>query len=148
MTATHLQPVTLAEVRAELDAERPRSGVVSPRAKGEIELTLGRWWDIATGDRPRWARERRLIAALAEPILASLKYRGGMLRQAWMTMFVAVKKEAVDDVLGIIKTNCVSDVSVEAGAQAQPIQATLSSAQAKVGGAVAFVWDLDKFEVY
>ena len=93
--------------------------------------------------------ENVLQALIAAGHTATLiESRGGMLRQAWMTKFVAVRKEAVDDVLGIIKTNCVSDVSVEAGAQAKPIQATLSSAQAKVGGAVAFVWDLDKFEVY
>jgi uncharacterized protein YaaQ len=77
-----------------------------------------------------------------------LESRGGMLRQAWTTMFVAVKKEDVDPVLAIIKTTCISDVSVESGEQDIFFSDRLSSAKAKVGGAVVFVWDLDKFEVY
>jgi uncharacterized protein YaaQ len=74
--------------------------------------------------------------------------RGGMLRQAWMTMFVAVKKEDIEPVLRIIKDSCTSDVSVESGEQNTFFSDRLSSAKAKVGGAVVFVWDLDKFEVY
>ena len=93
--------------------------------------------------------ENVLQALIAAGHTATLiESRGGMLRQAWITMFVAVKNEAVDNVLGIIKSNCVSDVSVEAGEQTEHISERLSSAQAKVGGAVVFVWDLDKFEVY
>jgi uncharacterized protein YaaQ len=93
--------------------------------------------------------ESVLQALIAAGHTATLiESRGGMLRQAWMTMFVAVKTEAVEKVLGIIKTNCVSDVNVEARDQAEHITGRLSSAQAKVGGAVTFVWDLDKFEVY
>ena len=93
--------------------------------------------------------ENVLQALIAAGHTATLiESRGGMLRQAWMTMFVAVKNEAVDTVLGIIKTNCVSDVNVGAREQAAQDSSRLSSAQAKVGGAVTFVWDLDKFEVY
>jgi uncharacterized protein YaaQ len=77
-----------------------------------------------------------------------LESRGGMLRQAWTTMFVAVKKEEVEPVLHIIKSGCTSDVSVESGQTDASLTERLSSAKAKVGGAVAFVWDLDKFEVY
>ena len=93
--------------------------------------------------------ENVLQALIAAGHTATLiESRGGMLRQAWMTMFVAVKKEAVDNVLDIIKSHCVSDVTVEASEQAEHISTRLSSAQAKGGGAVTFVWDLDKFEVY
>jgi uncharacterized protein YaaQ len=77
-----------------------------------------------------------------------LESRGGMLRQAWTTMFVAVKKEDVKPVLHIIKSGCTSDVSVESGERNAFFSDRLSSAKAKVGGAVVFVWDLDKFEVY
>lgn len=77
-----------------------------------------------------------------------LESRGGMLRQAWTTMFVAVKKEDVESVLHIIKSGCTSDVSVESGTPDAGSTAPLSSAKAKVGEAVIFVWDLDKFEVY
>jgi uncharacterized protein YaaQ len=76
-----------------------------------------------------------------------LESRGGMLRQAWTTMFVAVKKEDVESVLQIIKSGCTSDVSVESGVPDTGATGPLS-AKAKVGGAVVFVWDLDKFEVY
>jgi uncharacterized protein YaaQ len=93
--------------------------------------------------------ENVLQALIAAGHTATLiESRGGMLRQAWMTMFVAVKKDDVDQVLGIIKTNCVSDINVEASEQAEHLSQRLASAQAKVGGAVTFVWDLDKFEVY
>jgi len=77
-----------------------------------------------------------------------LESRGGMLRQAWTTMFVAVKKEDVKSVLRIIKSGCTSDVSVESGEAGAGFTDRHSSAKAKVGGAVVFVWDLDKFEVY
>jgi uncharacterized protein YaaQ len=77
-----------------------------------------------------------------------LESRGGMLRQAWTTMFVAVNKEDVEPVLHIIKNGCTSDVSVESGKPNTGSTADPSSAKAKVGGAVVFVWDLDKFEVY
>jgi uncharacterized protein YaaQ len=77
-----------------------------------------------------------------------LESRGGMLRQAWTTMFVAVKKEDVEHVLHIIKGGCTSDVNVESGKPDTGVTARLSSGKAKVGGAVVFVWDLDKFEVY
>lgn len=93
--------------------------------------------------------ENVLQALIAAGHTATLiESRGGMLRQAWITMFVAVKTGDVDEVLSIIKSNCVSDVHVEAGEQAEPFSERLSSAQAKVGGAVVFAWDLDKFEVY
>jgi uncharacterized protein YaaQ len=93
--------------------------------------------------------ENVLQALIAAGHTATLvESRGGMLRQAWMTMFVAVKKEDVDPVLSIIKGSCTSDVSVEPGEHDAPLSNHLSSAKAKVGGAVVFVWDLDKFEVY
>ena len=77
-----------------------------------------------------------------------LESRGGILRQAWLTMFVALKKEDVKHVLGIIKSSCHSDVSVESSDLEAPPFAHLSSAKAKVGGAVVFVWDLEQFEIY
>lgn len=77
-----------------------------------------------------------------------LESRGGMLRQAWTTMFVAVRKEDVNPVLEIIRSGCTSDISVESGEPDAGHMDRLSSAKAKVGGAVVFVWDLDKFEVY
>jgi uncharacterized protein YaaQ len=93
--------------------------------------------------------ENVLQALIAAGHTATLiESRGGMLRQAWMTMFIAVKKEDVERVLHIIKTSCVSDVEVASGTPAAGVTAPPSSAKAKVGGAVVFVWDLDKFEVY
>lgn len=77
-----------------------------------------------------------------------LESRGGMLRQAWMTMFVAVKEEDMGPVLHIVKSGCTSDVSIESGRPDTGSTADPSSAKAEVGGAVVFVWDLDKFEVY
>lgn len=72
--------------------------------------------------------------------------RGGMLRQSESSIFIAVEDSLVDPVLAIIEKNCKSrtqaiDVPAEGG------QADSSgTVNFELGGAVTFVWSLDRLE--
>jgi uncharacterized protein YaaQ len=70
--------------------------------------------------------------------------RGGVMRQAQLTFFIAVDEANLEQVLGIIRANCHVQVPVEShhGEQDSPNPAPLT---ADVGGAVIFVWDLDRY---
>jgi len=74
--------------------------------------------------------------------------RGGTLRQAQLTLFIAVKKEDLPQVLGIIKDGCHSHVTVASGEPQTPFSPSSAPVTTKIGGAVVFVWDLDVFEIY
>jgi uncharacterized protein YaaQ len=70
--------------------------------------------------------------------------RGGMLRQAQRTLFIAVPEEDVEEVLDIIRQRCRSAVSL----QAECDQGTRVDSTALVGGAAVFVWDVERHETY
>jgi len=70
--------------------------------------------------------------------------RGGVLRQAQQMLFIAVDRTKLDEVLGIIRANCRTEVQTRAHSttSSQPPPATV-----ELGGAVIFVWDLEQFEI-
>ncbi len=70
--------------------------------------------------------------------------RGGVLQQAQTMLFIAVAKEDLDKVLGIIHENCHSEIMI-GSAMTSPLD---QQVKAEVGGAVIFVWDLDQFIIY
>ena len=72
--------------------------------------------------------------------------RGGMLRQAQMTLFIAVKAADLSQVLDILRDACRSVVTVEYDQAPSP--AGPASTTARVGGAVVFVWDLERMTTY
>jgi uncharacterized protein YaaQ len=77
--------------------------------------------------------------------------RGGMLRQAQDTLFIAVEADALKHVLNLIRENCHTQIIVdpsETDASQQPTRGETSSVAARVGGAVVFVWDLEGFDIY
>ncbi|MBN1955587.1 MAG: cyclic-di-AMP receptor [Anaerolineae bacterium] len=78
--------------------------------------------------------------------------RGGMLRQAQYTLFIATKKRDVDQVLGIIRQNCHTHIRVEAStgeSEAFPLPLSHNvSRKEQLGSAVVFVWPLERAEVY
>ena len=76
--------------------------------------------------------------------------RGGMLRQAQKMLFIAVNADKVDDVLDIIRRMCRTRVEVSEQRGPAEIFGPLAPATSttEVGYAVAFVWDLDRFEAY
>ncbi len=102
---------------------------------------------------PRDQTNRVMEALIAEGHTATFtESRGGMLRQAQYMLFIAVKKQDLDKVLSIIRTNCHTKVKVESGSNVDtqgimPSRRTISTMH-QLGGAVVFVWDLDQFEIY
>ena len=75
--------------------------------------------------------------------------RGGKLRQAQQTLFVAVAECDLKEILNVIRDNCRTRIPVE---PSQSTNRTLSNpmptASAKLGGAVVFVWDIERSEIY
>ena len=74
--------------------------------------------------------------------------RGGMLRQAQQMLFIAVEKQDLEKVLTIIHDNCHSQVAVEPSESATPFSLGPAPVTAELGGAVVFIWDLDRYVTY
>jgi len=74
--------------------------------------------------------------------------RGGMLRQTQQMLFIAVEEKDLERVLANIRDNCHSQVVVEPGEPRQPFSLGTVPVTAELGGAVVFIWDLDRFETY
>ena len=71
--------------------------------------------------------------------------RGGMLRQRQLTLFIAVDKADLEDVLSMIKDHCHRQAAVESDQEAGTRSQSVTT---ELGGAAVFVWDLDQFETY
>lgn len=96
---------------------------------------------------PRDEAERVLQALVAANYTATfVETRGGMLRQAQMTLFIGVVAEDLDEVLGIIEKKCRSEPVVESleGEEA-PVPVPTKP---QLGGAVVFVWAIQRSENY
>jgi len=76
-----------------------------------------------------------------------METKGGMLRQSQYTLFTAVSGDQLDKVCEIIKHSCTSDIAFDEDDLTKQEILSNSGVQ-KIGGAVIFVWDLDKFETY
>jgi uncharacterized protein YaaQ len=74
--------------------------------------------------------------------------RGGMLRQSQYSLFIAVKKEQLDEVLGIIKDNCHTRVEMSTITHQESDFPLNKPMTAELGGAVAFIWDMDQIEIF
>jgi uncharacterized protein YaaQ len=96
---------------------------------------------------PRDEAERVLQALVAANHTATfVETRGGMLRQAQMTLFVAVQDEALDEVTGIIRGSTRSETAGES-AEEDALSAPMP-ARPRPGGAVVFVWDIERGQTY
>jgi uncharacterized protein YaaQ len=96
---------------------------------------------------PRDEAECVLRALVAARYTATfMETRGGMLRQAQMTLFIAVEEEDLDRVLSIIENTCRSEVVVEA-VEEEEAPAPMP-AKPRLGGAVVFVWNIERSETY
>ena len=75
--------------------------------------------------------------------------RGGMLRQSQRSLFIAVKAAQLEEVLEIIKLNCRTRVEMSTHPKEGIVGETGSSpVTADLGGAVAFVWDINRIETF
>ena len=74
--------------------------------------------------------------------------RGGMLRQSQYSLFIAVKEDQLDEVLGIIKDNCRTRVEMSTHTQGESAFPEKTPVTAELGGAVAFIWDMDQIEIF
>ena len=74
--------------------------------------------------------------------------RGGVLRQAQQMLFIAVEERDLERVLTIIRDNCHSQVVVETSEPRTPFSLGSAPVTAELGGAVVFIWNLDRFETY
>jgi uncharacterized protein YaaQ len=98
---------------------------------------------------PRDEAECVLEALVAAGFTATFtESRGGMLRQAQYMLFIAVEKEALEQVLTIIQDSCHSQVCVEPSESGEPSLLRRAPVTAELGGAAVFVWDLDRFQIY
>lgn len=74
--------------------------------------------------------------------------RSGVLRQAQYILYIAVRTEDLETVLGVIRSRCHSPADVEECTGDESSPAGRSRTLVELGGAVVFVWDLDRFAIY
>ncbi len=75
--------------------------------------------------------------------------RGGMLRQSQRSLFIAVKSAQLEEVLEIIKQNCRTQVEMSTHPKEGLVgEAETAPVKADLGGAVAFVWDINRIETF
>lgn len=96
---------------------------------------------------PRGEAERILQALVTAKYTATyVETRGGMLRQAQMTLFIAVEDQDLESVLTIIEESCGSEVVVEQDREAE--SPAPMPVRPRMGGAVVFVWNVERSETY
>ena len=94
----------------------------------------------------------------AEPVLDALinaghtatyaETRGGMLRQSQKSLFIAVKETQLEEVLEIIKEHCRTKVEMSPQTTEDPLMMGSTPVTADLGGAVAFIWDINRIETF
>jgi len=70
--------------------------------------------------------------------------KGGMLRQSQYSLFIAVNKEKLQEVLDIIKKSCRTQVEMSTLQADDEESIEKSPFVAELGGAIAFIWDIDQ----
>ena len=97
---------------------------------------------------PRNEAEHVLDALINAGFSATfMETKGGMLRQSQYSLFTAVSTETLDNVLDIIKNSCKTDIALDEDDLTKQ-EILENSGTQKLGGAVVFVWDLDRLETY
>jgi uncharacterized protein YaaQ len=97
---------------------------------------------------PANSAERVLDALVNKGYTATYaETRGGMLRQSQYSLFIAVKKEQLGEVLDIIKDNCHTRIEMSTHIQGKTSFPPNKPVTAELGGAVAFIWDMNQIEI-
>jgi len=73
--------------------------------------------------------------------------RGGVLRRSQKTLIMAVERTNLEQVLAILRQSCRTCLSMDGEPVERPPFGPIPTTP-EVGGAVVFVWDLDRFEKY
>ena len=73
---------------------------------------------------------------------------GGMLQQSQYSLFIAVKKEQLEQVLEIIKVNCRTRVELSTRVPEDYESMGKTPVTADLGGAVVFIWDINRIETF
>ena len=73
---------------------------------------------------------------------------GGMLQQSQYSLFIVVKNDQLDDILMIIKNNCHTRVEMSTHATGDHKSTETPPVSAELGGAIAFVWDINQVETF
>ncbi len=98
---------------------------------------------------PANAAERVLDALINAGHTATYaETRGGMLRQSQNSLFIAVKKEDLEAVLTIIRENCRTKIELKARTQEGDLSFGANPVTADLGGAIAFIWDINRIETF
>ncbi len=103
---------------------------------------------------PRDEAEMVLDALISAGYTATfMETKGGMLRQSQYSLFIAVKNSDLKKVCSIIKENCTVQISNMNGDQEREEMLTDElltdeSLSGKIGGAIIFIWNLHKVEIY
>jgi uncharacterized protein YaaQ len=74
--------------------------------------------------------------------------KGGMLRQSQYTLFIAVDETDVAKVCQVIQSNCTQNVEVDDELEDELNAAVSVDDTTRVGGAIVFIWDISKVEIY
>jgi len=95
---------------------------------------------------PRDEAEQVLDGLINEGHTATfLETRGGMLRQSQYTLFIAIKEEDLNNVCHIIKKYCTKNLKVDTELEKEMNSVSNYSAT-KIGGAIVFIWNIEKIE--
>ena len=98
---------------------------------------------------PRDEAETVLDALISAGYTATfMETKGGMLRQSQYSLFIAVKNADLKKVCDIIKENCTLQISNMNGDLEREEMLTDESLSGKIGGAILFIWNLHKVEIY
>ena len=97
---------------------------------------------------PREEGELVLNALIEEGHTATyIETKGGVLRQSQYTLFIVVPDKHLEKVCKIIQSNCKVDMMIEGENESlETSDASLSGN--KLGGAVLFIWKLNRILTY
>ena len=73
---------------------------------------------------------------------------GGVLRQSQLTMFIIVSETEVDRVMALIGENCRVDVAITQKESTGSFSMGSAPVVAGVGGAIVFVWTIERTETF
>ena len=98
---------------------------------------------------PSNTAERVLDALVNQGYTATYaETHGGMLQQSQLSLFIAVKKEQLEEVLGIIEDHCRTRVEMSTKSTDEEESFKKPPVTADLGGAVAFIWDINQIVTF